>query len=218
LVVARPLQTAARFLQAAVAHTGVHQAQAAQFVPDAFGIGRAPIVSHASWDEALDVVAAEFRSRRSNTGLMRSACSAARRPPTTELGAKFERAHEVKITPTRGRHLSAIFEVIGARRDDLLVTWARTRPIPKPTSTARLRLLGGLEFLVVQDVFYTSTARMADVVLPGSAGWCKTEGTVTNGGRRVQRVRRVVPPPEGVRDDIEAVYESARSLGEIVIS
>ena len=47
----------------------------------------------------------------------------------------------------------------------------------------------------------------------GSAGWCETEGTVTNSERRVQRVRRAVPPPEGVRDDIEVIYEIARRMG-----
>ena len=56
-----------------------------------------------------------------------------------------------------------------------------------------LKLLGGLEFLVVQDLFFTATAELADVVLPAAAGWCESEGTVTNSERRVQRVRRAVP-------------------------
>jgi formate dehydrogenase major subunit len=76
-----------------------------------------------------------------------------------------------------------------------------------------LKLLGGLEFMVVQDLFYTATAEMADVVLPAAAGWCETEGTVTSSERRVQRVRRAVPPPSGVRDDIEIIYELARRMG-----
>ena len=76
-----------------------------------------------------------------------------------------------------------------------------------------LKLLGGLEFLVVQDLFYTRHRAMADVVLPAAAGWCESEGTVTNSERRVQRVRRAVPPPAGVRDDIEILFELARRLG-----
>jgi formate dehydrogenase major subunit len=76
-----------------------------------------------------------------------------------------------------------------------------------------LKLLGGLECLVVQDLFYTRTAAMADVVLPAAAGWCETEGTVTSSERRVQRVRRAVPAPPGVRDDIAIIYELARRLG-----
>jgi predicted molibdopterin-dependent oxidoreductase YjgC len=51
------------------------------------------------------------------------------------------------------------------------------------------------------------------VVLPAAAGWCESEGTVTSSERRVQRVRRAVSPPPGVRDDIEIVYELARRFG-----
>jgi formate dehydrogenase major subunit len=76
-----------------------------------------------------------------------------------------------------------------------------------------LKLLGGLEFMVVQDLFYTKTAELADVVLPATAGWCESEGTVTSSERRVQRVRAAVPPPAGVRDDIEIIFDLARRLG-----
>ncbi len=76
-----------------------------------------------------------------------------------------------------------------------------------------LKRLGGLEFLVVQDLFYTKTAELADVVLPAAAGAFESEGTVTSSERRVQRVRRTVPPPAGVRDDLEIIFDLARRLG-----
>jgi formate dehydrogenase major subunit len=76
-----------------------------------------------------------------------------------------------------------------------------------------LELLGGLEFLLVQDLFYTKTAQMADVVLPAAAGAFESEGTVTSSERRVQRVRRTVPMPAGVRDDLDIIYDLARRLG-----
>jgi formate dehydrogenase major subunit len=76
-----------------------------------------------------------------------------------------------------------------------------------------VKLLDGLEFLLVQDLFLTGTAQLADVVLPAAAGWCESEGTVTSSERRVQRVRRAVNPPPGVRDDIEIIYDLARRLG-----
>jgi predicted molibdopterin-dependent oxidoreductase YjgC len=62
-------------------------------------------------------------------------------------------------------------------------------------------------------LFYTETAALADVILPAAAGWCETEGTVTSSERRVQRVRAAVPPPPGVRDDIEIVCDLARRMG-----
>ena len=58
-----------------------------------------------------------------------------------------------------------------------------------------MQLLEGLDHLVVQDIFLTRTAELADVVLPASASWCEAEGTVTNSERRVQRVRKALEPP-----------------------
>jgi formate dehydrogenase major subunit len=60
----------------------------------------------------------------------------------------------------------------------------------------------------------TATAELADVVLPAAAGWCESEGTVTNSERRVQRVRRALPPPAGVKDDIEILCELSRRMGK----
>jgi formate dehydrogenase alpha subunit len=54
--------------------------------------------------------------------------------------------------------------------------------------------LAGLDFLVVQDIFLTETARLADVVLPAASALEK-DGTFTNTDRRVQRVRAAVPCP-----------------------
>jgi formate dehydrogenase major subunit len=76
-----------------------------------------------------------------------------------------------------------------------------------------VRLLKGLDHLVVQELFLTRTAELADVVLPGCAGWAESDGTVTSSERRVQRVRKALDPPGGARDDIEIVYELARRLG-----
>ena len=73
--------------------------------------------------------------------------------------------------------------------------------------------LKSLDFLVVQDVLMTGTAELADVILPAAAGWCESEGTVTNSERRVQRVRRAMNPPAGAMDDVEILCELARRLG-----
>ena len=75
------------------------------------------------------------------------------------------------------------------------------------------RLLTGLDHLVVQDLFLTRTAELADVVLPAAATLGEVEGTVTSSERRVQRVRKAIDPPSDARDDVEIVYELARRLG-----
>jgi formate dehydrogenase major subunit len=76
-----------------------------------------------------------------------------------------------------------------------------------------IHLLEGLDHIVVQDIFLTKTAELADVVLPASASWCESEGTVTNSERRVQRVRKALDPPGQARDDIQIACELARRLG-----
>ena len=87
-------------------------------------------------------------------------------------------------------------------------------PLRSEADTGRARkLLSGLEHFVVQDMFLTDTAELADVVLPATAAWCEAEGTVTNSERRVQRVRKALDPPPGARDDIEIICEIARRLG-----
>jgi formate dehydrogenase alpha subunit len=69
-----------------------------------------------------------------------------------------------------------------------------------------------LEFLVVQDIFLTETARLADVVLP-SACFAEKEGTFSNTERRVQRVRKAVEPPGEARDDWRIICEIATRMG-----
>jgi predicted molibdopterin-dependent oxidoreductase YjgC len=75
------------------------------------------------------------------------------------------------------------------------------------------RLLRGLELLVVQDIFLTRTAEIADVVFPSAVGATESEGTVTNSERRVQRVRKAMEPPGDARDDLAIVFDMARHLG-----
>jgi formate dehydrogenase alpha subunit len=72
--------------------------------------------------------------------------------------------------------------------------------------------LANLDFLVVQDIFLTETARMADVVLP-SACFAEKEGTFSNTDRRVHRVRKAVDPPGQAWDDWKITCEIAGRMG-----
>ena len=68
-------------------------------------------------------------------------------------------------------------------------------PMVSDADTGHVRKrLGELDFLVVQDIFLTETARLADVVLPAASA-AEKDGTFTNTDRRVQRVRAAVPCP-----------------------
>ena len=130
-----------------------------------------------------------------------------------EIRAKFEKAWNAKIQPKRGWHLSDMFEAMDHGQLTTLYVLGENPADSEADRLQALKRLSGLEFLVVQDLFYTKTAEYADVVLPVAAGAFENEGTVTSSERRVQRVRRTVAPPEGVRDDLDIIFELARRLG-----
>jgi formate dehydrogenase major subunit len=130
-----------------------------------------------------------------------------------ELRAKFDRAWGVKVPPKSGWHLSGMFEAMEHGKLRMLYIIGEN-PLHSEADQGRCeRLLKSLDFLLVQDIFLTPTAQLADVVLPAAAGWCESEGTVTSSERRVQRVRKAIEPPAGARDDLEIITELARRLG-----
>jgi predicted molibdopterin-dependent oxidoreductase YjgC len=130
-----------------------------------------------------------------------------------DLRAKFDAAWGVAVPPHRGWTLSEMFDAM-ERRELTTVYCIGENPLQSEADQTRARhLLEGLEFLVVQDLFLTKTAELADVVLPASAAWAEAEGTVTNSERRVQRVRKAIDPPGDARDDLWIIYELARRMG-----
>lgn len=72
--------------------------------------------------------------------------------------------------------------------------------------------LKNLDFLVVQDIFLTETAQLADVVLP-AACFAEKEGTFSNTERKVQRVRKAVTPPGQALADWEIICGIASRMG-----
>jgi formate dehydrogenase alpha subunit len=72
--------------------------------------------------------------------------------------------------------------------------------------------LKNLDFLIVQDIFLTETAKIADVVLP-SACYAEKEGTFTNSERRVQLVRKAVEPPGEAWNDWKIICEISSRMG-----
>jgi formate dehydrogenase major subunit/formate dehydrogenase alpha subunit len=72
--------------------------------------------------------------------------------------------------------------------------------------------ISNLDFLVVQDIFLTETAMLADVVLP-SACYAEKDGTFSNTERRVQRIRKAVDPPGESRSDWDIICEISSRMG-----
>ena len=131
----------------------------------------------------------------------------------TEFRSKFEQCWGVSIPSSRGWHLSEMFEAM-ERGDFRALYVVGENPLQSEADQAQTRhRLQNLDVLIVQDIFLTATAELADVVFPAAAGWCESNGTVTNSERRVQRVRKAVDPPRGAWDDVHILFELARRMG-----
>jgi formate dehydrogenase major subunit len=129
------------------------------------------------------------------------------------LRARFDAAWGVAVPPTCGWNLTGMFHAM--ERGDLTALYViGENPVQSEADQGKaIAALSGLEHLVVQDIFLTRTAQLADVVLPAAAAWAETEGTVTNSERRVQRVRKALAPPGEARDDLAIIFDLARRLG-----
>ncbi|MBV9817861.1 MAG: molybdopterin-dependent oxidoreductase [Solirubrobacterales bacterium] len=130
-----------------------------------------------------------------------------------EACERFEAAWGTPIVRRHGWHMTQMLEAID--RGDLTALYVLgENPAQSDADSTHVgHLLESLDHLVVQDIFRTRTAEYADVVLPASASWCESEGTVTSSERRVQRVRAALAPPGQARDDLEIMYDLARRLG-----
>jgi predicted molibdopterin-dependent oxidoreductase YjgC len=126
---------------------------------------------------------------------------------------RFEKAWGVPIVPKYGWHLTQMFEAM-ERAELRAVYCIGENPAASEADAHRaVPLLEGLDCLIVQDMFLTQTAEIADVVFPASAAWAESEGTVTNSERRVQLVRKALEPPGNARDDIWIITQLAKRLG-----
>ncbi len=127
--------------------------------------------------------------------------------------ARFEAAWGVMLDPRPGLNLTEMFEAMEAGTLRAAYVIGENPADSEPDIEHARALLRGLDLLVVQDIFLTRTAELADVVLPASVAWAESEGTVTSSERRVQRVRAAVRPPGQARDDIDILVDLAARLG-----
>lgn len=124
---------------------------------------------------------------------------------------KFEDAWGVELSAKPG--LTAT-EMINAAADGTLKAMyimGENPVITDPNMHHTVKALNSLEFLIVQDIFMTETAQMADVVFPAACAFEK-DGTFTNTERKVQRVRKVVDPPPRARNDLAIISSVSRAI------
>jgi formate dehydrogenase alpha subunit len=129
-----------------------------------------------------------------------------------EVGKKFSRSWGRDLPAKPG--LSVVEMISAALRKDIraMYVMGENPMVTDPDVGHVEEALRSLDLLVVQDIFLTETAALADVVLPGAC-FAEKEGTFTNTERRVQRVRKALEPPGEAREDLEIILALAERLG-----
>jgi formate dehydrogenase alpha subunit len=128
------------------------------------------------------------------------------------LREKFEKAWGVPLPAGPGLTLVEIVHAIEHGDIEALYVMGENPALSDPNTERVRRALADVEYLVVQDIFLTETAELADVVLPG-ASFAEKDGTFTNTERRVQRVRKAFEPPGQAREDWRILAELSTRCG-----
>ena len=128
-----------------------------------------------------------------------------------DVRKKFEQAWGVTLSPTIGMTSTVMMNAAAAGTLKAMYIMGENPLITDPNMHHTIKSLQNLEFLVVQDIFLTETAKLADVVLPAACSFEKN-GTFTNTERKVQRIRRAVSPPGMAKDDLWIISEIAKKL------
>jgi formate dehydrogenase alpha subunit len=129
-----------------------------------------------------------------------------------DLRKKFEDAWKKKLPENPGLTVVEIFNAAYDGDIKALYIIGENPYISDPDGNHVIEAIRKLDFLVVQDIFLSETASLADVVLPAASGLEK-DGTFTNTERRVQRIRTVLDPAGESRPDWEIICELGRRMG-----
>jgi formate dehydrogenase alpha subunit len=125
---------------------------------------------------------------------------------------KFEPFWNCQISDKPGLAVGEMMTAAGEGRIKGMYIMGENPVLSDPDANHVVHELEHLEFLVVQDIFMTETAQLADVVLPGAC-FAEKEGTFSSTERRVQRVRKAVEPPGMARPDWEIICGVSTAMG-----
>jgi predicted molibdopterin-dependent oxidoreductase YjgC len=119
---------------------------------------------------------------------------------------KFEKAWGTELPKRRGiTKITAMDQMLRGRVRGVYIMGENT-VVSDPNTNHAQAALEATDFIIVQDIFMTDTARLADVVLP-AASFAESDGTFANSERRVQRVRPAIRPPGEARPDVDILLD-----------
>jgi formate dehydrogenase major subunit len=148
----------------------------------------------------------------SDSGLIPIAYPDYQRVTDPHARARFEKLWGVPLDPNVG--LTVVEIMNAAKKGEIrgMYIMGENPAMSDPDVNHAREALAALDHLVVQDVFLTETAYLADVILPATA-WPEKVGTVTNTDRMVQLGRKAIQPPGDAREDLWIIQEIARRIG-----
>jgi len=125
---------------------------------------------------------------------------------------RFAKAWGVPLPETKGLTATEMIRAAAKGALRAIYVMGENPVLSDPDVHHTLQALGNLDFLIVQDIFLTETAALADVVFP-AACFAEKDGTFTNTARMVQRVRKAVEPPGDAREDSFIISQMAKRFG-----
>ena len=125
---------------------------------------------------------------------------------------KFEKAWGVPLSRTPGTHATDVFPKAITGEIKGLYIYGEDPVVTDADTTHIIKALKSLDFFVIQELFMTETAQLADVILPG-VSYLEKEGTFTNTERRVQRVRKAITLPGEARLDTDIIIDLMNRMG-----
>jgi len=129
-----------------------------------------------------------------------------------DIRKKFEAAWGAKLSGKPGLTLMEIMAGAGSGAIKALYVMGENPLLSDPDLHHVKKELQKLDLMIVQDIFMTETAQIADVVLPVAA-FAEKEGTFTNTERRVQRVRKAIESPGEAKTDWEVICGISNKMG-----
>lgn len=129
-----------------------------------------------------------------------------------DIQKKFEVAWREDLSPTPGLTLTEMLDAACNRRIKAIYVMGENPILSDADANHTEKALRELEFLVVQDIFLTETARLADVVLP-AVSFAEKDGTFTNTERCIQRVRKAIEPVGNSKPDWWIICQLASKMG-----
>jgi len=125
---------------------------------------------------------------------------------------KFEKAWGTKLNHNIGTKATECFPKMISGDIKGLFVFGEDPVVSDPDTNHVIHALKSLDFFVVDELFMTETAKLADVILPGRS-YAEKEGTFSNTERRVQRVRKAVTIPGNTRLDTDIFTDIMNRMG-----